>query len=301
MRIFPLLMLAVAPVLSMGAHAQVPDTDFHAFAPPSQHSALAGPASDGMTVYRPPGAAGSPATVAAAAPGATVANAPASSTSQEDPYTASLREPMRMPGMPGMPGGAEPQLPPPLTAKGLPLPPIPVASGMAAPAYRPPVAAPEAEQINAYAPPTAANVAPAGDLPADRSGRGMDGIPAKARELIEDKYSGSPPLQEAAIAFVRTNLAEWNQVKRSHKFSRVATRLSVEAQICLAAKIDHYAPDLAEGFTKEFKNALTSTSDLRQLYYDALQAAEYQEVVVDKDTDEACKDVGVTPENVDAP
>jgi hypothetical protein len=299
MRFFPLLILAGAPLLSTGVFAQVPDTDFHAFAPPSQHAAPSGPTADGMTVYRPPGASGSPATIATAAGvQPTASSSSALSAAQEDPYTASLKEPMRMPGMPGIP---EPQLPPPLTAKGLPLPPIPVAAGMAAPAYRPPVAAPEAQQINDYAPPTAANVAPAGDLPPDRTGSGMEGIPPKARELIEDKYSVAPPLQEAAIAFVRTNLAEWNQVKRSHKFSRVATRLSVEAQICLAAKIDHYAPDLAEGFTKEFKNALTSTSDLRQLYYDALQAAEYQEVVVDKDTDEACKDVGVTPENVDAP
>jgi hypothetical protein len=203
-----------------------------------------------------------------------------------------------------MPTPGEPLLPPAVTSKGLPLPPIPVASGSASPAsYRAPaaVAAPKTEQINDYAPPSPAKVAPAGDTLPSTNGQDMSGIPDKARELIEDEYSVAPPLREAAIAFVRTNLAEWNQVHRTHKFSRVATRLSVEAQICLAAKIDHYAPDRAEGFTKEFKNALTSTSDLRQLYYDALQAAEYQEVAVDRDTDESCKDVNVTPENVDVP
>lgn len=300
MRIFPLLLLAGAPLLSTGAFAQVADTDFHAFAPPSAHASTGNAPSDGMTVYRPPGAAGSAATVATAAPAGTTSGtaSPPAAAAQDDPYTQSLREPMRMP----TPG--EPLLPPPLTSKGLPLPPIPVAPGSAAPsAFRAPaaLAAPQTEQINDYAPPSAAKVAPAGDTLPSNNGQDLAGIPEKVRELIEEKYSVAPPLREAAIAFVKTNLEEWNQVHRTHKFSRVATRLSVEAQICLAAKIDHYAPDQAEGFTREFKNALTSTADLRQLYYDALQAAEYQEVAVDRDTDESCKDVNVTPENVDVP
>jgi hypothetical protein len=295
MRYLPLLVLASLPVFASNCLAQEADTGFHAFAPSAKAAA---PATDGMTVYRPPGALGQPATIASAAPGSGTPAAATPSGAQDDPYADSLKHPMPMP-MSAARG--EPMLPPPMTSKGLPLPPVPVAPGLAAPpAFRMTAPAP-AEQINAFAPPNAAasvaaasraDIAPAEDL---------TGVPVKARELIVDKYSVSPRLKEAAIAFVKTNLAEWNQVKRSHRFSRVATRLSVESQICLAAKIDHYAPDLAESFTKEFKTALTSTSELRQLYYDALQAAEYQEVVVDKDTDEACRDVDVTPENVDAP